>query len=671
MNIRTTCLLLPLALWCGPILPFVDAHDVTAASNAAATSRIKNSLNYLASDELKGRAIGSPEIDEAADHIASQFRELGLDTNVFDGSPFQEFSILGGVETPDAAENQLEFVPASNDQKRDQQVSGMDLGVDFVPLAIGGAGEFDASVVFVGYGITAPDHDYDEYANIDTKDKVVIILRKEPQQSDKQSVFNGDKPSSHAFFAAKVKNAVDHGAKAVILINDHMEHARSSRRPIENWKRQAEKLATMLQEGPRSKSINEFQQHRNKVDRLISGLQKFGARVDRADKLLRPTGAGNSPVDPNVPVVFCSRGAVRQMVENASKKTLEEIESDIDSNLIPQSFEIPSWKARGKISIARKSIRVKNVVAVIDGEGELADESIIVGAHYDHVGMGGTGSLAPWTTDVHNGADDNASGVVAMLEVARQISQLNSAPRRRIVFIAFTAEETGLLGSKHYVDHPRYALNRTVAMLNLDMVGRVHDTPLEVNGVGTSTRLEEIVDDVAATLDMPIKKSSNGNGPSDHASFNSKQIPVLHLFSGLHSDYHRPGDDVEKIDVAGIIRASQLTARIALRIDQEDERLVYQRRKRGTATSGGAFLGIKVAGEKSKCRISGVVPGSPAANVGIVVGDVISAIDGESVTTMRKIVKQLAKRKPGDEISLTVLHEKAQQTFKVQLGESR
>ena len=640
-------------------------------ANAAAV-RIEEALKFLASDELKGRAIGSPEIDQAAEFIVSRFQELGLQTDLFDGSPYQQFSIPGGFKTPSADNNCLEFTSSrTRATKRNETPAGLTLDHQFRPLAIGGSGDFDADVVFVGYGITSPENKFDEYAGVDVQDKVVVILRKEPQQADADSVFNGDKPSNHAFFATKIQNAINHGAIAVVLVNDGAEQARNAKRQIANWKRQSARLARILAEGPASDSIADFQKHRRRVDRLTKALDKFAQRVDEADKLLPVAGAGRTPIDTKVPVMFCLRSAVREMIEQAADMSLEEMEQAIDTTLRPQSMPLTHWRARGQVKVVRQATEVKNIIATLEGEGEIANQTIIIGAHYDHVGMGGVGSLAPWTNEVHNGADDNASGVVALLEVARQISQNKPSPRRRIVFIAFTAEESGLLGSKHYVDHPRFDLNETVAMLNLDMVGRIGDQPLEVNGVGTSRRLEEIVDAMAESQSFSIKKQLPGNGPSDHATFNAKEIPVLHFFSGLHSDYHRPGDDVEKIDINGIVRASKLTATIASEIASQDQRLIYSRPKRSRALRKRGFLGVQVASVKDGCKFTNVVPDSPAADVGLVEGDILIAIDGKAVATIGEMVERLSDKIPGDEVILTVMHEKAQQTFKVKLGESR
>ena len=210
---------------------------------------------------------------------------------------------------------------------------------------------------------------------------------------------------------------------------------------------------------------------------------------------------------------------------------------------------------------------MKNVVGVLAGEGPLADETIVVGAHYDHVGFGGPGSLAPWTHEVHNGADDNASGTAALIEVAERLATSEKGPRRRVVFIAFTAEERGLIGSAYYCRNPRFALEKTVAMINMDMVGRLVDDKLIVYGTGTAAEFDHLMDTTAARLKFEITKHEGGFGPSDHASFYAQKIPVLHLFTGNHNDYHRPSDDVEKLNVPGMRRVVDFVADVLGSID--------------------------------------------------------------------------------------------------------
>lgn len=228
--------------------------------------------------------------------------------------------------------------------------------------------------------------------------------------------------------------------------------------------------------------------------------------------------------------------------------------------------------ARFDTDVRPVASEARNVVAVLPGSDSLAaSEYVIVGAHYDHLGLGGEGSLAEGPGRIHNGADDNASGTAALIEVAQAVSR--AGPARTVVFIAFTGEERGLLGSRFFVDQPTVPLERTLAMINLDMVGRLEDRALTVNGTGTATAWAELLDGANASIPAPLELRSHpsGSGPSDHASFDAAGIPVLHFFTGTHPDYHRPGDDWQKIDGAGLERIIDLVSALVVTLATPSE----------------------------------------------------------------------------------------------------
>lgn len=220
----------------------------------------------------------------------------------------------------------------------------------------------------------------------------------------------------------------------------------------------------------------------------------------------------------------------------------------------------------------------RNVVAVLRGaDPALAGEAVIVGAHYDHLGHGGSFSMAPGDSSIHNGADDNASGVAAMLDIARRMAR-GPRPARSIVFIAFTGEEEGLLGSSFYAGHPAVALDRTRAMLNLDMVGRLGAGPLIVYGTDTADEWRAMVDSAAAAEGVQVRGGGgDGFGASDQTSFYARGLPVLHFFTNVHADYHRPGDDWEKIDAAGLEHVAAIVARVATGVAGRPGALTFHR----------------------------------------------------------------------------------------------
>jgi hypothetical protein len=351
-----------------------------------------------------------------------------------------------------------------------------------------------------------------------------------------------------------------------------------------------------------------------------------------------------SPLD--IPVAIVSGGAATTIRETLDGDGVARLETDV----------------RPTTADAR------NVVALLPGASPtLAEEVIVIGAHYDHLGLGGEGSLAPDEATVHNGADDNASGTAALLRIA---SSLMAGPPldRSVLFIAFTGEERGLWGSAHFVAEPTVDIENILAMLNLDMVGRVVDDQITVFGTGTAAEWDGIVDAADADLDDPlaIAKAPDGYGPSDHSSFYGQGIPVLHFFSNTHEDYHRPTDDWEKINVDGLERVSKLAAGITRRLGiggEEQVALTPVRQEQpapssqASSTSGyGPYLGTipDMTPRDFGVRLTGVREGSPAAEAGIQGGDVVVEFDGNPIADIYAYTYALQAHSPGDEVTIVV-----------------
>jgi hypothetical protein len=518
---------------------------------SARESRLWDDIRYLASEDLQGRGPETDGIELAAQFIAERFAELGLETALFENGPFQEFTIEGGLGLGPAEQNWLRvtgpaatggeteetesetgaYSAAAAESGSEPEAAGWQLAEHFMPLAIGSSGPFSGELVFAGYGITAVDRpdqpDYDDYAGLDVTGKVVIVLRKQPQASNPQGPFGESQSSTYAYFTTKAANANVHGAAAMILVND---------------------AASAEQTG---------------------------------DQLLSLEGAGRTGGRRGIPVLFATRSQVDQLLREALGRELAELEQTIDQTLQPQSVPLSGWSAAGETSIEQRQLPVKNVIAMLPGSGELADQYVVVGGHYDHVGMGGAGSLAPGTIAVHPGADDNASGTVSVLELAHSLSQAYAdagadQPRRTLLFMAFTAEERGLLGSRHYVRYPRFDLASTVAMVNLDMVGRLDQNRLTVYGTGTATEFPEMIERLNAKHQFDLESIAAGQGPSDHASFFREGIPVFHFFTGLHSEYHRPSDTADRINIPGIARTVGLVEELVLELATAPERPTFQ-----------------------------------------------------------------------------------------------
>lgn len=524
-------------------LAFMATLVQTARAEQAALieQRLTRTTRYLADDRLAGRGLGTPEIEMAAEFLFAQFEQLGLEAS------YQTFDYTLSAEP--GPDNYAEFVVGSS-----AQTKALQLEVDYRPLAIGGASTLDSPLVFVGYGITAAEHAYDDYADLDVQGKTVIVLRHEPQQGQSNSVFNGIEHSEHATFRRKIRNASDHGAAGIIFCTGQYEV--ESRRA--QWAKRVQLLERRLDVETKrlgelvNPSVDDVEKHRRQVKLLEERRKQFAELNEGEENALLPfEGAGPAVSDERLPVLFASRAAVNRLFSAADKPQLTEIERCIDQQLKPQSFLLTGWRIKANVDIAHEKIELRNVIGVLPGVGKNAEETIVVGAHYDHLGRGAD-LQSPG--EIHNGADDNASGTALLLETAGHFASAAEPPGRRMVFIAFTGEERGLLGSAQYVAKPSVELESIVAMFNFDMVGRLSANKLILSGVDTAAEFDDLLDEVNERHGFDLSKIPGGFGPSDHASFCARQIPVIHFFTGLHNEYHRPSDDIQLLNVPGMRR---------------------------------------------------------------------------------------------------------------------
>lgn len=634
--------------------------------------RLQQAVAFLASDELEGRGVGTTGLDKAADYIAQQFAALGLKTDLYNGRPFQEFEITVAAEPGPAAENRLAFTGPLDSQGQ-RQTAGLHLGESFRPLAVGGSGSFEAPLVFAGYGITAKNLkrgndtiSYDDFAGIDVKGKVVLILRKEPQQKDPHSPFDGTRPSEHAAFQRKISNASQHGAAAAIFVNDGLELISRREQNAKLKTAAQEKLAEARKKLEGVKSTDaDYEKTAAAIKQAESELAELEKSAAAGDDTLLPfTGAGDKSTYRKLPIYFCTRSAINPVLKAALGKDLVALEAEIDADLVPRSAALAGWRASGESKVIERKAQVKNVLAVLEGHGPLADETIVIGAHYDHLGHGGAGSLAPWTTDIHNGADDNASGTATLLEVAHRLVHATHKPRRRIVFMAFTGEEMGLLGSAQYTRQPRFPLGKTIAMFNLDMVGRLNEDKLIVYGTGTAQEFDSLLERFSQAGGFKLTKHTGGFGPSDHSSFYSKKIPVLHFFTGTHRDYHRPSDDTERLNIAGMRRVADLLEQMVEATDASDRRPTYVDIRRVeridiAADEGGERPSFGSMPDYANSVEDGVLlqevfPGSPADRAGIKGGDILIRFGESRIMNVNDFEIALRKHKPGDKVKVAV-----------------
>ncbi|MBI1246388.1 M28 family peptidase [bacterium] len=648
-----TFLLLPSLLLLAPRLADLQAAEVTKEASEA---MMRSTLGYLASDELKGRGLGTEGLEKAAQYIARQFEAMGLKADLVQGQPFQDFEVNISSQLGPKDHNLLKLVS-------DGATEQLKLGEDFTPLSVGGNAKFDAPLVFVGFGISAPKLEYDEYADLDVEGKMVVILRKEPQQVNPHSVFDGTRSSQHALFSRKISNAYQHGAAGVILINDAHGLGEMKGHGKAAFETAVADLVKLQTEYAKKDEHTE-----KEIDTYVSGATSLGKKIaeygemleSNMDELIPVNGAGTESSRLSFPVIFAKRAIFEPIVEKQFGKSLAEIEASIDKDLKPVVGPLGDWKAVGVTDIERKTAIVHNVIGMIEAPNATSDEVIIIGAHYDHLGMGGPGSLAPLTREIHNGADDNASGTTALLTLARRLKEHQDKLHHRILVIAFSGEEEGLLGSAHYVKEPVIPLDKTLMMFNLDMVGRLNENKLIAMGSGTAEMFEPLLDRLNEKHKFELTKDPGGFGPSDHASFYAKKLPVLAFFTGTHSDYHRPSDDVEKINFEGMARIIDLSVDFLLAIDKDEAQPKYVSVKStqpemrgGSRPYFGSIPDFTVVGKGY--GIQGTTAGSPAEEAGIKGGDILVDLGGNRIGGLEDFDAALRKYKGGDKVEVTVL----------------
>ena len=665
----TVAVLLLQAVWA--------AASYGAEEKESAATRLIDTVKFLASDEMEGRGVGTKGLDLAAEYVAAQFRDIGLQTELYDGTPYQTFHIPSSAELGPAEENTLVIHGPEKDDATPSIL--LQLGQDFNPLSIGGSGNASAGLVFVGYGITAEDWNYDDYAGVDVQGRIVVMIRKEPQQGDVTSVFNGVRPSSHASFQSKVENAKRHGAAAILMVNDQYDVQRRSEQQQKSWRQAINNLTTAVEEFQQQETAAEdaVKTAQTKLGELAQEVVRLRDAVDAdQDRIVEFNAAGNPGSGPAIPVFFCRRSVIDPMIRQALGTDLASLEQHIDVGPRPSSRVLDGWTAECRSTIVQRQYAVKNVVGVLEGAGALADETIVIGAHYDHIGLGARGSLAGANGEVHNGADDNASGTAGIIEIARRMIANNEPSRRRLVFVAFAGEERGLLGSTEYVRQPPFPLDKTVAMINLDMIGRLTDNKLTIGGTDTAAEFDGMLEQLNQSYQFEITKMPSGSAPSDHAVFYRSQIPVLFFFTGVHADYHRPTDDYDKINVDGMARVTDLVADVVEQLNDAESRPAYKESPRGRRTRPERprpYLGCTpdVSRQSEGVALLSVAADSPAEKGGLKAGDLLVKFGEDQIGSSEDLDGALRKFRPGDAVEIVVRRDGEAVTLSVTLERSR
>jgi aminopeptidase YwaD len=487
---------------------------------------------------------------------------------------------------------------------------------DFIPFAFSSNSALESEVVFAGYGFNISNDSlkWNDYENTDVRGKWILILRGDPEPDNTMSPFIPVSADRDKALLAK-----DMGAAGVLMVS-----------------------------GP----VFEPQ--------------------DTFDVL---TSSDYYPV--GLPV-FRIKRAVADNILSKSKISVAALEKKLNDTRKPFSFATKVI-VNGNAEVVREMANTRNVVMVLPGEDpQLKNEYIILGAHFDHLGMGGpgSGSRALDTIGIHHGADDNASGVAMMLELAEKFAKTKGSHKRSIICISFSGEEEGLLGSKHFTDDPGIDLSKVNAMINMDMVGRLNDANnLQIGGVGTAAGLKDLVLENSDTSIIKLSLSEEGYGPSDHSSFYGKNIPVLFYFTGAHMDYHTPTDTWDKINYKGMVEISALIFKVAEDLALENSRLQFKEAGPKAEVNRypgrrGVTLGIMpdFAGViKNGLRADFVTPGKPAALGGMKKGDIITAINGKTVNNIQDYMFRMGQLKHGQTISVEVLRDDKKDVLLIQL----
>jgi hypothetical protein len=595
------------------------AGDTPTTVGTADQQRFLTDIKTLTTPAMEGRGDGTKGLTRAGHLIEQRYKSLGLQP-VGNNGFFQPFDIITGAR-----------LKSGNRLRED--VHGVDidhfhrtlkLNQDFTPLSFSANGSLQGSVVFAGYGISAPEFNYDDYAGLDTHDAIVLVLRNEPSGFSAKA--GRSEPSVHSSLVTKTINARNHGAKAVIFVNS----------------------------------------------------------VPRAgeEDLLPRFESTEGPSDIGTLCLQVKRGVADTWLQRAGK-SLTAIQEHIDDTLKPDSLALGPTRSILSINVNVERIHatVNNILAYLPGK---TDEYVILGAHYDHLGRGQSHSLAPSQIgQIHPGADDNASGTAGVLELARLFAPLKGQLQRGILFANFAGEELGLLGSAEWVKNPTLPLDKTVAMLNMDMIGRIINDKVYIGGLGTGTTFQSILDQAESHTTFKYENSPGGYSSSDHTSFVTKRIPVLFFFSGLHGDYHKPSDTWEKINVESAAHLLDLVSDVALRLDNAPDRPTFvaivenPNQHAGTPSGGGGGYGpyfgsIPDFGQtENGVRFSDVKPGSPAAKAGFQAGDVLIQFGDKPIKNLYDFTDALRRSKVGDVVQVTVVRDGKQVTASVTLEQRK
>jgi len=650
------------------LLSFLTSVSAQAIKPNVAEKNLRTHVAYLASDRLQGRRTGEQGATFAAGYVANMFAQYKLKagfgenaggktkSNFLQSFPYVTGSALG-------EDNALEFKSKETGAK-----AALKLKDEWMPLGFSvSEAVTNLPLVDVGYGITAKSLNYDDYRGADVKNSVALAIDGAPDKKLEQ----------FADVRRKALAAREAGAKALIILVD-IKQEKFTKLNYDNQGDAGLPVVVMSYES--MNKANQFIVPKPGVSSRSSDgteIRHYGNSVITTE----PDGTTTTVKKPDgttftykTEIVKAGNGSY---VKRADRKTIVknpdgtsvELENDYLFRETLGAKE-EDFTVSVSVELNRNTADAYNVVGILEGtDAQLKNEAIVVGAHYDHLGKGGAGSLSVNSTEIHHGADDNASGVAAMLELARQFAK-DRKNKRTLIFIAFGGEEEGLVGSKFYVNNAAFPIAKTVAMINLDMVGRLNENKLTVGGIGTASDWNEMVkrkNDIMFDTDngygvggkFALQLNEDGFGPSDHSSFYGKQVPVLFFFTGTHADYHKPSDTAEKINYEGLLKVTAFVGEIVKAIDQNPTKPTYTVAKSagmGGRTTFNVSLGTvpSYAEGNDGLLLDAVRDDSPAAKSGLKAGDKIVKLAGRDIRNISDYVFILGEMKAGVEYEVVV-----------------
>jgi hypothetical protein len=567
-------------------------------------------VKYLASDDLEGRFPGTNGDKLAEKYIIKEFESYGLKPAVEKGF-LQPFDMVTALRLGDKNYFNTTINGATT---RYQE------GHEYVPYGFSESKIASGELVFVGYGITAPELGYDDYKDkngnlIDVKGKIVVLMRYTPPSSDPHN----NPFAKYESTRFKILPAREGGAAGMILINGYDGDP-------------DDKLAKL------------------RFDNSLSGA--------------------------GIPVINAKRNIIEGIM-TAAGYNLKDVEKGINESGKPNSFAITGAKAEFLTDVVQEKITTNNILGKIEGsDAQLKKETIVIGAHKDHLGYGMQyGSLYEGNDHlIHNGADDNASGTSAVLELAQKFASNKELTKRTVVFMLFNGEEAGLLGSAYFTKSKLFQDMNVTAMINLDMVGRLSDNKLNIGGTGTSSLWSNLIDSLNKTYNFNLNKTPDGFGPSDHASFYSQNVPVLFFFTGNHPDYHKPSDDWDKINGAGEESITKMVYDIAITMANLPGKIdfikVVTSNENKTMGNIRVYIGTipDYSSQAEGMEITGVKAGSPAEKGGLQAKDVIIKFGKHDIKNVYDYTYALAEYKPNEEVDVVVKRNGETVTLKVVCG---